>query len=265
MERALLVAVRFYEGRYHGTGDWPPSPARLFQALTSGASSGGRLSASILDALDWLEDLPPPAISVPRGVRGRARKLYVPNNDLDAELAKRTVAHIDRAVANIRVGKNVCPILFDAETPVLYCWTLTGDSIHAAAVCRAFDGLYRLGHGVDMAWAEATVIDTDAAEAHLCNNKAIVYRPSKGASSELELLCPRPGSRRSLTDRFDAMRRRIRAGGTNRKPMQVFVQPPKPLLAKVAYDAKPHRFVFELRKGDPRGAFVNRGWVPLRP
>ena len=258
MERALLVAVRFHEGRYHGTGDWPPSPARLFQALASGASSGGRLPASIRDALDWLEGLAPPAISVPRGVRGQARKLYVPNNDLDAELAKRTVAHIDRAVANIRVGKNIYPILFDAKTPVLYSWTVTDDSVHAAAVCRAFDGLYRLGRGVDMAWAEATVIDADAAEAHLCNDNAIVYRPSKGSSSELELLCPRPGSRLSLTNRFDAMRRRFHAGVTNGKPTQVFVQPPKPLLAKVAYDAKPHRSVFELREGIARGAFVNR-------
>ena len=45
------------------------------------------------------------------------------------------------------------------------------------------------------------------------------------------------------------MRNRFRTGGTNRKPVRVFVQPPKPLLAKVAYDARPLRLVFDLRKG----------------
>ena len=39
MERALLVAIRFHEGRYHGAGGWPPAPARLFQALMAGAVS----------------------------------------------------------------------------------------------------------------------------------------------------------------------------------------------------------------------------------
>ena len=52
MSRALLLAVRFYEGRYHGHADrfrgaegWPPSPDRLFQALVAAAARGAHLLA----------------------------------------------------------------------------------------------------------------------------------------------------------------------------------------------------------------------------
>jgi hypothetical protein len=41
MPGALLVTVRFHDGRYHGSGDWPPSPARLFQAAVPLQGLGG--------------------------------------------------------------------------------------------------------------------------------------------------------------------------------------------------------------------------------
>ena len=40
---ALVVAVRFLEGRYHGADGWPPGPGRLFQALMAGAARGSRV------------------------------------------------------------------------------------------------------------------------------------------------------------------------------------------------------------------------------
>lgn len=40
---ALAVYVRLPDGRYHGEGDWPPSPAPLFQALVAGVGLGGRI------------------------------------------------------------------------------------------------------------------------------------------------------------------------------------------------------------------------------
>ena len=262
MAQALLVAVRFHEGRYHGSGDWPPAPGRLFQALIAGAAQGAVLPEKAVAALDWLEGLAPPAIAAPRCVRGQSRRVYVPNNDLDAELRKRDVPSLDRAVAATRVPKTLRPILFDAAMPVLYCWPLAesgnGD---AAGICALANGLHRLGLGIDMAWAEAAVFDTDEAEARLYGHGGVVYRPSGQGGSSVELLCPRPGSRQSLTDRFDGMRGRFRSGGTNRKPASVFAQPPKPRLAKVAYDAPPRRFVFDLSSGEAGGGFAPR---PLR-
>lgn len=256
MTQALLVTVRFYEGRYHGAGDWPPAPARLFQALLAGAARGATVPAAVEEALDWLETLPPPAIAAPRGIPGQGYTAFVPNNDLDAELSKRETPRLDDAVAAIRVGKRIRPILFDDDTPLLYRWSLGEADDRAALLCKASAGLYRLGRGVDMAWAEAAVIDAEEAEERLFLHGGIVYRPTNGESSGLDLLCPRPGLRRTLARRFEAMRHRFRRGGSNRKPLRIFAQPPRPLLAKVAYDAPAQRLPFELRESDVQAAFA---------
>ena len=259
MANALLVTVRFHEGRYHGldnrkTGEWPPAPARLFQALMAGATRGATIPGEVRAALDWLETLPPPVIAAPRDVYGQAFTSYVPSNDLDAELSKGKAPVLANAIAAIRVRKHIQPILFDAEIPILYCWRFDDGDGQAAALCAAANGLYQLGRGIDMAWAEAAVVDSDEAEQRLSSHGGIVYRPSGGGHSERELLCPRPGLRQSLAARFQGTRIRFRTGGTNRKPIRLFVQPPKPRLDKVAYGARPHRFVFELRTGDAKAA-----------
>ena len=258
MERALLVAVRFHEGRYHGTGGWPPAPARLFQALMAGAARGARVPDAARNALEWLEGLPPPAIAAPRGAAGQGYTGFVPNNDLDAALSGKNASDIEDAVASIRVGKTVRPILFDAAAPVLYFWRFDGDDERAAALCEAAGQLYQLGRGIDMAWADAAVLDADEAQGRLSAHGGVVYRPSAGGGGGRDLLCPRPGTGHSLAARFDGMRTRFRSGGSNRKPVRVFAQPPKPLLANVTYNASPHRLLFELRKGDAASAFAPR-------
>ena len=199
MEHALLVTVRFHEGRYHGldnrkASEWPPAPARLFQALMAGAARGATVPGEVRAALEWLEALPPPVIAAPRDIPGQAFTSYVPNNDLDAELAKGKAPDLGKAVAAIRVGKRFRPILFDAGMPILYCWPFgdgDGDG-QAKALCEAANGLYQLGRGIDMAWAEAAVIDPEEAEQRLSGHGGIVYRPSGGGNSDLQLLCPRP-------------------------------------------------------------------------
>ena len=258
MERALLVAVRFHEGRYHGAGGWPPAPARLFQALTAGAAKGAAVPRATLDALDWLERLPPPVIAAPRGEPGQGYTGFVPNNDLDAALSGKATSDIENAVASIRVGKTIRPILFDVAAPVLYCWSFDGAGERATVLCEAAGHLYQLGRGIDMGWADAAVVDAAEAQRRLTDHGGIVYHPTAGGGSGRDLLCPQPGTAQSLRTRFDGMRNRFRTGGSNRKPVRVFVQPPKPLLTSVAYDAPPDRFVFELRAGDARAAFAPR-------
>jgi len=88
--RALLLTVRLLDARYHGVGDWPPAPFRLFQALVAGAY-GGRWRAEPEDmqqqkyaAFAWLERLDPPHIAHPTKLDGRGTIYFVPNNDLDA-------------------------------------------------------------------------------------------------------------------------------------------------------------------------------------
>ncbi|MXW93539.1 MAG: type I-U CRISPR-associated protein Cas5/Cas6 [Rhodospirillaceae bacterium] len=258
MERALLVAVRFHQGRYHGTGDWPPAPARLYQALMAGAALGATVPDAARDALEWLEQLPPPAVAAPRGAPGQGYTGFVPNNDLDAALSRKNASDIEDAVATVRVGKTVRPILFDDAAPVLYCWSFDGDDARATALCELAEHLYQLGRGVDMAWAQAAVLDAHEAQERLSEHGGIVYRPSTGDGAGNTLLCPQPGTGRSLAARFEGTRTRFRRGGSNRKSVRVFVQPAKPLLASVAYNAPPTQLVFALRGAEAWGDFAPR-------
>ncbi len=258
MERALLVAVRFHEGRYHGADGWPPAPARLYQALMAGAAEGAKVPDAARDALDWLERLSPPAVAAPRGVPGQGYTRFVPNNDLDAALSRKNASDIEDAVATVRVGKTVRPILFDDAAPVLYCWSFDGDDVRATALCELAEYLYQLGRGIDMAWAEAVVLDAHEAQERVSQHGGIVYRPSAGSGWGRNLPCPQPGTGRSLEARFEGTRTRFRRGGSNRKPVRVFIQPAKPLFASVAYDAPPKRLVFALRGADARSGFAPR-------
>jgi CRISPR-associated protein Csb2 len=99
----LAIGVRFHEGRYHGRPeggtDWPPSSARLFQALVSGAARCETLAESDKSALEWLESLDPPAIAAPSGRAGQGFRTFVPNNDLD------TVGGDPKRVGEIRAPK----------------------------------------------------------------------------------------------------------------------------------------------------------------
>src|SRR5712671_6804896 len=108
MTRFLLLSVRFHDGRYHGAGDWPPGPARLFQALVVGAVRGGKLPEEDRAALSWLETLKGPVIATPTVRDGQGLQNYVPNNDLD--VVRGDLGRIGK----IRAPKAIRPRLFDA-------------------------------------------------------------------------------------------------------------------------------------------------------
>ena len=132
MKQAFLVTVRFYEGRYHGNGDWPPAPARLFQALLAGAARGATVPEAAQEALDWLEAQGPPVIAAPDRLLGQGYDNYVPLNDLDAKLS----GDIDEATALVRAAKRIQPMLFDADASFLYSWTFSGENALAMTCSR---------------------------------------------------------------------------------------------------------------------------------
>jgi CRISPR-associated protein Csb2 len=248
VSRGLLLSVRFHDGRYHGAGDWPPAPFRLFQALVAGAAAGGCLAEGDKAALAWLESLAAPVIAVPAVRLGRGYNTFVPNNDLD------TVDGDPRRVGEIRSGKNIRPRLFNAEIPFLYVWSFAADQVtedQAKAVCAIAERLYQLGRGIDMAWAWAEILDAKEIEVRLAAYDGTVHRPGKGDRGT-QLLCPRPGSLASLTSRFDAMRRRFSKEGKQ----QLFTQPPRPRFAPVLYDSPPRQYMFDLRAPDAQADFV---------
>jgi CRISPR-associated protein Csb2 len=242
----LLISIHFHDGRYHGSGEWPPSPARLFQALVAGAARGESLSEDAVLAFKWLESRDAPAIAAPSAFAGQAFKTFVPNNDLDA------VGGDPARIGEIRAGKIIRPRTFNAAVPLLYAWTFEPSADaerHARAICEIAENLYQLGRGVDMAWAIGEVADEREAESRLCGNEGMLWRPSESGDGTM-LSCPRPGSLASLTERFAAMRRRFRTVGTGKKTSQLFAQAPKPNFRQVPYNSPSVFLLFEIRSAD---------------
>ena len=259
MSHALLLSVRFHDGRYHGAGDWPPAPARLFQALVAGAARGAALPGEDKVSLEWLETLEAPLVAAPAACRGQRCKNFVPNNDLDA------VGGDVRRIGEIRTATKITrPHIFDAKIPLLFIWTFkneTSNEGHAQTVCKIADHLYQLGRGVDMAWAWAELLDPDEIETRLTEHGGVVYRPSAGSKGKA-LLCPQAGSLVSLETRFAADRSRFTWIQEGKRIQQLFSQPPKPRFAKVAYDAPPQHFLFEIRVATRAESFVS--WPSMR-
>ena len=263
MSRALLLSIRFHDGRYHGAGDWPPTPARLFQALVTGAARGTKLANKDKEALEWLETLEAPVIASPVIRRGQVFKNYVPSNDLDNfggdpnKIIKRGKKK-GPAINFIRGPKLVRPRIFDAETPLLFIWTFNGDENdedNARTICRIAERLYQLGRGVDMAWAWAEFLDAGEVETRLARHGGVVHRPSEGETGKA-LLCPKKGSLASLKERYDANRTRFTYIKEGKRDQQLFSQPPQPRFAKVAYDTPTQHFLFELRAATHDASFV---------
>lgn len=249
MPHVLLISVRFHDGRYHGVGDWPPSPARLFQALVAGAAQGGAIEKEHRAALKWLEALAPPVIAAPIHRAGQGFASFVPNNDVDA------VGGDPRRVSEIRTAKAVRPRLFDHAVPFLYLWWFKGDVDEAETICHITARLYQLGRGADMAFAAGELLEEAEAERRLAIYDGAIHRPAAGGSSAL-LSCPARGSLDSLEDRFVRQRRRFSVEGKGRAAKQLFTQPPKPRFVQAAYACPPARFLFDLRATDEKADFA---------
>ncbi|HLJ53339.1 MAG TPA: type I-U CRISPR-associated protein Csb2, partial [Rhizomicrobium sp.] len=242
----LLISVRFHDGRYHGSGEWPPSPARLFQALVAGAARGEKLSGHAVEALEWLESLDAPAIVAPSAYAGQGFKNFVPNNDLDA------VGGDPQRINEIRAGKIIRPRTFDAAVPLLYAWTFEQTARaerHVRTICDIADHLYQLGRGVDMASATGEIVDEVEADNQLRVHGGALWRPNQGGDGA-KLSCPVPGSLASLTKRFKAMRGRFKTVGAGKKTSQLFAQAPKPDFRQVRYNSPATFLLFEIRNVD---------------
>jgi CRISPR-associated protein Csb2 len=245
MLRTLVVSIRLYEGRYHGAGEWPPAPARVFQALVAGAGLGGPLKLGDRKALEWLERLDAPIVCAPWKLDGHSVTLYVPNNDMDK------VGGDPRRVAEIRGGQKIIrPRLFDSAIPFTYAWDFEEDdeSGRNVPVIRALaERLYQFGRGVDFACAWGEQMDRPELEERLLSFPGTIHKPL-GLGDGFTLKCPTRGSLKSLDDRYRAYGRRFRVQKRGTVLTPVFTKPPSARFAKIAYDSPPSRYIFELRE-----------------
>jgi CRISPR-associated protein Csb2 len=253
--RALLIEVRLLDGRYHGVGDWPPAPFRVFQALVAGAYGGRWRSESEAEkdaAFRWLETLPPPHVAAPPKIDAGATVYFVPNNDIDS------VGGDPRRVSEIRAGKSVRAAIFEADGPCLYAWPFETGEEHASRLCKLAERLHTLGRGIDAAFARAVVADWSAAEAQLARHGGAIGRPC-AAGDARNAACPVGGSLDSLKKRYEAGSLRFEARSEGRAMVTLFRQPPKAKFHAVAYDRPSTRLLFDLRPSDDARPFRSVG------
>jgi CRISPR-associated protein Csb2 len=243
--RVLLFQVNLLHPVWHGRGDWPPSPFRLFQAMVAGAF-GGRWMAEDREsqeqrtnAFRWLERLDAPRIALPPRASGYRVMSYVPNNDRDSG-----------QIEDIRVKKEVAPTLLESGQSFLYAWPFDEGEREAAHLCHLIERLHTFGWGIDPAWARGDVLDSEDADACLSAHGAVA-RPT-GMTGANPLPCPDEGSVDSLIVRHAATIGRF----THGHKTLLFRQPPKAHYRQSSYDRPPLRLHFDIREvGDLRRFF----------
>jgi CRISPR-associated protein Csb2 len=203
MPLRLQVTIRFLGDRYHGS-DWPPSPARVFQALVAGAKVGAperSWSERHHAALAWLEGLGEPEIFARPEKKGQRYTLFVPNNSLAAEKSTKTSKPVaPRILASRSVG----------EADVVYRWTLEDPDWardHIPALDEVASHLRALGWGVDFATAVAELSEASAPSG------LERFRARRRAGVALRV--PRPGLLDDLGQAYCAFTHRISDEGVN--------------------------------------------------
>ncbi|PWC96006.1 type I-U CRISPR-associated protein Csb2 [Azospirillum sp. TSO5] len=204
----LSVTVRFLHGRFHGQGDqgrreWPPSPARLFQALVAAAAAlPEEEKPGAAQALLWLEGLPAPTIEAPPVLSGNAYALAVPNNDGDLPAtawAKGQQPKDQQKPEALRTLKPVRASLVE-DAPVVYRWAMDpADAEPANAIAALARSVTALGWGVDAVAADGAVVDDPP-------DCRALWMPGAGS---VPLRVPAPGFLRALDERHAAFQSRL--------------------------------------------------------
>jgi CRISPR-associated protein Csb2 len=201
----LDISVNLLSGTYHGR-EWPPSPARLYQAILAGSRYrfryGEAWESAFDDALLWLEAQPPPIIVGSRGHVGRPYLVFGPDNDADLWVRERINAgsghppkeSLDPASLRSQIERRptyVSGILH-------YLYENRGAPLQElAAMARS---LLALGHGIDLASGDVRVI----AEDELAALHGDRWEPDPGG--DVQLFVPVKGWYRRLETNYQRWR-----------------------------------------------------------
>jgi CRISPR-associated protein Csb2 len=214
MSNSLCITATLVSALYHGQ-EWPPSPARLFQALLAGAKAGvNRFRCAQADAdLQLIQRLPSPEIVAPEHRRLPAYRLAVPNNDLD-RAAREWVKGSDFNLSKLKTFKTVQPRALggsSGDARVYYIWALKGN-ISLESIRDLTHCLHTFGWGIDMAYADACLLDEQQRRELISRPGFFHYRPSNHGKA---LPIPVPGYLEDLMQAYEAYCNRISKDGVN--------------------------------------------------
>lgn len=253
MPAHLRISVRFLDGTFHGRGDggepeWPPSPLRLFQALTNAAArlDGDGIGAQNTAALQWLEALKqPPEIFAATQTETAGYQLYVPDNVGDLPKA------IKEGIAGFRTEKLVRPLRLSDDAAVHYRWTFDDTAefaTHREILISIARAVSRLGWGIDLVVADAAVESIDETNTPPPGERWIPVETSGGTVLRVSVA----GTLRALNERHAAFLGRIRHLDNDE---EVFV--PVPPLPPAAFRVVTYRRETELARA-PYAIFALR-------
>lgn len=219
MSKQLCISVRWHQAMYHGRADggepeWPPSPLRLFQALV--AASAARWNETAFrnyakPALHWLELLALPSIVAAETKVGATYRLYVPDN-LGDKVAGAWTRGTEATIAGYRTEKDVTPLHLLGDPVVHYLYTLgenEAESVkHFETIASAARSISHLGWGIDMATANATMID----DAEVASIAGEIWKPSQQEGSGA-LRAPMEGTLEALIRRHESFLDRLGLDG----------------------------------------------------
>jgi len=161
--RFLCLKTSWLLNQYHGE-EWPPSPARAYQALVAGLMTGGNrrlVSDGAEEALRWLEQLPPPKIIAKRKrTLEPSYRIAVPNNDMDKP-ARAWAKGREEDTSKYKTMKEIQPHSLDADGPhVVYCWEMGAEEAQYGLILKSIsECMHTLGWGRDMAYADVEVVE----------------------------------------------------------------------------------------------------------
>lgn len=238
----LCISVKFLSPWYHGNprecANFPPSPARLFQAMTQAAHMGKNrlVLEEFKEALQWLETLEPPLIICPPHRIGPSFFRYVPSNDWDCKelykawntgkepfpfgihpsyLPSPRESHLRKR--HYQPQPCVPTQLLSEDPEIHYLWKLKESKGKAGKICQLAKEVVALGWGTDLVVVDAKIISDE----EIGKLKGIRYLPSKEGETRLDV--PVPGFLSKLLKKFEdesSARAKAKKEGWKRIPLQ---------------------------------------------
>lgn len=233
MSSCFRLAIRLLHRTFHGRLDqgeceWPPSPARAFQAIVAAAAArarGSTLPDPVRQALQWLEQQPAPTIVVPEAASATtAYRASVPNNAVDIVARAWVRGNYsdsgDASPATHRTMKTIRRTYLFRDGAVYYLWQLPdplGEELaqRVGALCEIARSVVALGWGIDMAIAHGSIVS----ENEIRNLPGEHWLPvSNGDAAAADLRLPIKGMLDALINRHQRFVARLSPDGLASPP-----------------------------------------------
>ncbi|MCL2090399.1 MAG: type I-U CRISPR-associated protein Csb2 [Micrococcales bacterium] len=195
---ALTLTIELLNGRYDAArvddrahAEWPPHPARLFNAMVAAARG-----EDDRDVLRWLENQAPPFIDVAAPLMTYRHQAWVVSNKLESKGGSQT--HPGRT-NSFRARAGTIP----TSPTVRMTWPVEVDDTQIAAIDAIARRIPYIGRSTGVAVVSASASGTTD---DLGSDQTVRYEPCSLLEAEVPVRVPYPGLLAELDEQFEAGR-----------------------------------------------------------